>query len=77
MSHPTIKSLPILAVAFFGQVLAYAKPIADAAKDEVDSQVADPNGFRLMMMCIGLLFVLALSLIGGTMFYFFKSKKKS
>ncbi len=57
------------------QSMVYAAPIADAVRDEVDSQSTDPAGFRLMMMCIGLLFLLVVSLFAGTMFYFLKAKR--
>ena len=52
-----------------------AAPVAQAAADEIDSQGLDPNGFKLMIVCISILVLFALCLIGGVVFYFMKSKK--
>jgi hypothetical protein len=60
---------------YLTQTMIYAKPIGDAVRDEVDSQSLDPAGFRLMLMCIGMLVLLVVSLFAGTMFYFLKGKK--
>jgi hypothetical protein len=71
-----MKALFWTAVTFvWVQSIVYAKPMADAVRDEVDSQSMDPAGFRLMLMCIGLLALLVVSLFAGTMFYFLKGKK--
>lgn len=66
--------LVLLGTAMLPAVV-HAAPIAQAAADEIDSQALDPNGFKLMTICIVLLVVMALSLMGGVIFYFLKSKK--
>jgi hypothetical protein len=55
---------------------AYAKPVGEAVSVVTDSETMDPNGVKLMVMCISLLVFLAFSLIGVTIFYFTKAKKK-
>ena len=73
-----MKKLFSTVMAFaWAQSLVYAKPIADAVRDEVDSQSLDAGGFRLMIICISLLFLLVVGLFAGTMYYFWKGKKKS
>jgi len=42
-----------------------------------DIATTDPNGFKLMIISIGILFTVALTLIGVTTAYMFKSKKKT
>jgi hypothetical protein len=65
------------AVLLFLQVPAHAKSVGDAVSVVTDSDTMDPNGVKLMVICIGLLIFLAFTLIGVTIFYFAKSKKKS
>ncbi len=65
-----------LAVPALHAVAAYAKPVGEAMSVITDSETTDPNGFKLMVMCIGLLVFLAFTLIGVTIFYFTKGKKK-
>jgi hypothetical protein len=54
----------------------WAKPLSDAISTVTDTESTDPNGFKLMIVCIGLLVFLAFTLIGVTIFYFAKQKKK-
>jgi hypothetical protein len=70
-----LRRVPVLISAAVMPLAAQAAPVAQAAADEIDSQALDPNGFRLMTICIAMLVFLALSLIGGVIFYFIKSKK--
>jgi len=56
---------------------AWATPISDAIGPVTDTETTDPNGFKLMIVCIGLLIFVAFTLIGVTIFYFAKQKKKS
>ena len=55
---------------------ANAKPVGEAVSVVTDSDSMDPNGVKLMVMCISLLVFLAFTLIGVTIFYFTKAKKK-
>jgi cytochrome c biogenesis protein CcdA len=55
---------------------AYAKPVGEAVSVVTDSETMDPNGVKLMVMCISLLVFLAFTLIGVTIFYFTQAKKK-
>src|SRR5579871_2889117 len=54
-----------------------AKQVGEALDDMGDVGTTDPNGFKLMLFCIALLFVVAGTLIGVTCWYFLKGKKKS
>ncbi len=60
---------------FFAQP-ALAKSVGDAINVIGSTSETDPNGFKLMLFCIGLLFVVATSLIAATVMYGFKKKKK-
>ncbi|MDR3612073.1 MAG: hypothetical protein P4L53_00805 [Candidatus Obscuribacterales bacterium] len=70
-----LSRIPVLLISALLPLAAQAAPVAQAAVDEIDSQALDPNGFKLMTICIAMLVFLALSLIGGVIFYFVKSKK--
>jgi hypothetical protein len=70
-----LSHVPVLLISALLPIAAQAAPVAQAAADEIDSQALDPNGFRLMTICIAMLVFLALSLIGGVIFYFVRSKK--
>jgi hypothetical protein len=70
-----LTQFPVLILSAIIPMAAQAAPVAQAAADEIDSQALDPNGFKLMAICIAMLAFLALSLIGGVIFYFIKSKK--
>jgi cytochrome c biogenesis protein CcdA len=63
-------------VLMFAPLTAYAKNVGEAVSVVTDSESMDPNGVKLMLMCIALLVFLAFTLIGVTIFYFAKSKKK-
>jgi hypothetical protein len=70
-----LSRISVLLISALLPLAAQAAPVAQAAVDEIDSQALDPNGFKLMAICIAMLVFLALSLIGGVIFYFIKSKK--
>jgi len=63
-------------VLMLAPLAAYAKPVGEAVSVVTDSESMDPNGVKLMVMCIALLVFLAFTLIGVTIFYFAKSKEK-
>ena len=54
-----------------------AKQVGDALEDMGDVGTTDPNGFKLMVFSIGMLFVIASTLIGVTVWYMLKGKKKT
>jgi hypothetical protein len=54
---------------------AWAKDPGQAVADMQSVSDTDPNGFKWMIVCIGLLFLVATSLIVGTVFYGMKKKK--
>jgi hypothetical protein len=54
---------------------AFAKNASEAVSDMQAVSDTDPNGFKWMVVCIGLLFVIATSLIVATVVYGMKSKK--
>lgn len=56
---------------------ADAKSVADALNLVGSTSETDPNGFKLMLFCIALLFVVASSLIAATVIYGFKKKKSA
>ncbi len=66
----------VLTLLWLAPLASYAKPVGEAVSVITDSETMDPNGFKLMVMCIGLLVFLAFSLIGATIFYFAKGKNK-
>jgi hypothetical protein len=68
--------LPLILVPVFASA-AIAKSVGEAMSVVTDSEASDPNGFKLMIIAIGLLVFLAFSLIGVTIFYFAKNKKQS
>jgi hypothetical protein len=55
---------------------AFAKQVGEALQDMGDVGDTDPNGFKLMVISIGLIFCVALTLIGVTTAYMLKSKKQ-
>lgn len=54
---------------------AWAKNAAQAVEDMQGVSDTDPNGFKWMIVCIGLLFLIATSLIVATVVYGMKKKK--
>ena len=56
---------------------AYAQNIDHSLGPIKQAQAADPAGFTLMIVCIGLLVFMVLGLFGGTMFYMCKDKSKN
>jgi hypothetical protein len=54
---------------------AWAKDAAQAVQDLQAVSDTDPNGFKWMIVCIGLLFLVATSLIVATVMYGMKKKK--
>lgn len=58
------------------QTPSFAKQVGEALTDLSQVQDTDPNGFRLMIMCIGLLFTLAATLIGVTVWYMTTERAK-
>ncbi len=53
-----------------------AKDAAQAMQDMQSVSDTDPNGFKWMIVCIGLLFLVATSLIVATVMYGMKQKKE-
>lgn len=53
-----------------------AKDAAQAMQDMQSVSDTDPNGFKWMIVCIGLLFLVATSLIVATVMYGMKRKKE-
>lgn len=66
-----------LALNFWSAQFAIAKQVGEALSDMGDIQDTDPNGFKLMVFCIGFIVVLGATLIGVTAVYFMKSKNKA
>ncbi len=54
---------------------ALAKNANEAVSDMQAVSDTDPNGFKWMIVCIGLLFLIATSLIVATVIYGMKKKK--
>jgi hypothetical protein len=54
----------------------YGKSVVDAISEMGGVSTADPNGVKWMLICIGLLFVVAITLISVTVAYYLKSQKK-
>ncbi|HEY9682223.1 MAG TPA: hypothetical protein V6C89_13220 [Drouetiella sp.] len=54
----------------------WAKNAAQAVQDLQSVSDTDPNGFKWMIVCIGLLFLVATSLIVATVMYGIKKQKK-
>jgi len=54
---------------------AWAKNAGQAVEDMQAVSDTDPNGFKWMIVCIGLLFLIATSLIVATVMYGMKKKK--
>jgi hypothetical protein len=54
----------------------YAKSVGDAISEMGGVSTDDPNGVKWMLVCIGLLFVVATTLISVTVAYYIKSQKK-
>ncbi|MBS2000206.1 MAG: hypothetical protein U0103_12180 [Candidatus Obscuribacterales bacterium] len=55
---------------------ALAKDPAQAMQDMQSVSDTDPNGFKWMIVCIGLLFLVATSLIVATVMYGMKKPRK-
>ena len=66
-----------LVVPWLNMAAVYAKPVNEAVSVVTDSDSMDANGVKLMVVCISLLVFVAFTLIGVTIFYFTKAKKKS
>lgn len=64
------------AVPLLAPLMVYSKPVGEAVSVVTDSETMDPNGVKLMVGCIALLVFLAFTLIGVTIWYFAKAKKK-
>ena len=65
-----------MATLYLYAVPCWAKDVSEALHDMGDVEGTDPNGFKLMVVCICFLFVLAGTLIGVTTWYMLKGKKK-
>lgn len=52
-----------------------AKQVGEAVNEVLNPDTTDPNGFRLMIGCIALLFFLVSTIIGGTVWYMVKGQK--
>jgi hypothetical protein len=62
-------------LAFYGSC-AYGKSLVEAVSEIDDVSGTDPNGVKWMIVCISLLFTVALSLITATFVYYDKSRRK-
>jgi hypothetical protein len=54
-----------------------AKQVGEALSDMSDVQGTDPNGYTLMVISISILFLVASTLIGVSIWYMLKGKKKA
>lgn len=59
---------------YFSTSAALAKDPLEAAQDLAGTNQSDPNGFTLMIVSIGMLFVFAITLIVATSVHVFKKK---
>jgi hypothetical protein len=61
----------------FAATPCWAKQVGEALSDMSSVQDTDPNGFKIMLISIGMIFLVAITLISVTTMYMFKGKKKS
>ncbi len=63
----------VLSLVLCNPVLA--KQVGEAVSDMGQVGESDPNGYKLMVISIGIIFTCAITLIGVTMAFMFKKKK--
>lgn len=74
MKLETLVSSVVLSLFWCDAV--FAKQVGEAVSDMGEVGTEDPNGYKLMVISIGIIFTCALSLIGVTTWYMLKGKKK-
>jgi len=72
---PGVK-LVVLTVLWGAGSEVRAKSVVDAISEMGGVSTTDPNGVKWMFVCIGLLFLVATTLISVTLAYYLKSQKK-
>jgi hypothetical protein len=72
-----VSLLSFIFLFFSNKSFASAQQVNDAISSYGQLNQTDPQGFILMIVCISMIVVCALSLIGATAFYVFRGSKKT